>query len=63
MALQALDLFGIANPSPCPSTSSFTATTIKSQSSSNLELRPFMLGYELRLMGLDQGEFTEGPRA
>jgi hypothetical protein len=33
----------------CPSTGSVTATTIKSQSSSNLGLRQFMPVYELRL--------------
>src|SRR5262249_26282705 len=33
---------------PCPSTGSATATTIKSQSSSSLELRSFMLAVRAR---------------
>jgi len=46
---------------PCPSTGSATATTIKSQSSSSLELRSFRAGMRAVLAGLDEGEFTDDP--
>jgi len=45
-----------------PSTGSATATTIKSQSSSSLELRSFRAGMRAVLAGLDEGEFTDDPK-
>jgi hypothetical protein len=44
----------------CLSTGSFTATTIKSQSSSSLGLHPFHARMRAALANLDEGEFTEG---
>jgi len=44
----------------CHFTGFATATTIKSQSSSNLELRSFMPGCVRRFGELGEGEFTEG---
>jgi len=45
---------------PCHSTGSVIATTIKSPSSSNLELPSFMPGCVLPPADLDEGDFTEG---
>ena len=60
----AKDLFVEATQAskPCPSTGSSTATAIKSQSSSSLELRSFRAEMRAVLAGLDEGEFTDDPK-
>ena len=44
------------------STGCAIATTIKSLSSSSLELRSFRAGMRAVLAGLDEGEFTDDPK-